>query len=175
MRAFETYSLVVYGLDAIAAWPRLSLSLSKEIKEQIQEGKSIIDFSANLFLLSTIALLACVYKYKFATLSDSNVFVVMPPVCCMIYSWFNLPVAARQWGVIVKSALDIYRPQLAKDLGLELPASADKEKEMWNHVSRLIIFRSPAAYVALDPFRKKEKSDRKPYEPLIKPKAGMIK
>lgn len=57
MRAFEVYSRVVYGLDAIPAWPRLQAVLPAQIRERLDEAKAQVDFAVNLLVGATAALI----------------------------------------------------------------------------------------------------------------------
>jgi hypothetical protein len=59
----------------------------------------------------------------------------------------------KQYGVHVKSAFDLYRGELATQLGLELPRSAALERQMWHHVGNMMIFRSAWSAKQLDAFR----------------------
>ena len=52
--------------------------------------------------------------------------------------------AAMNFGSYVKSAFDLYRGELANQLGLDLPRSAEAEARMWRIASRMMIYRSAA-------------------------------
>src|SRR5262249_35598717 len=43
-RALEVYSRVVYGLDAIPAWPRLLAVLPDQFRKQLAEANSLLSF-----------------------------------------------------------------------------------------------------------------------------------
>src|SRR3954464_15317205 len=77
------------------------------------------------------------------------------------YSWWVLPDAARQRGEQVKAAFDIYRSELAKALGFELPLIEADERRMWRLVSRRMLLRVSEDRLtgyekSLDAFRRKE-------------------
>ena len=113
----------------------------------------MLDFNANLLCLSLLAI-ALTLAQAYVSQSAEKVFYLVPfPLAAGIYAWVALPQGAQQWGEIVKSAFDLYRQRLAKEMGLTVPAKAVDERRMWHQVSRLIIFRSDAALELLDEFR----------------------
>jgi hypothetical protein len=63
--------------------------------------------------------------------------------------------ALAQYGLYVRSAFDLYRRDLAVQLDLALPRSPAAEREMWTEVSRMMIYRSPAAWDRLTRYRRR--------------------
>jgi hypothetical protein len=154
MRAFEVYSRALYGLDAIPAWPRLFLVLPQSMKDQIRDSRAMLDFNANLFVLSTLAIIMTAAQMYVGQGANQVSVAIAFPVVGAVYAWMALPQGAHQWGEIVKSAFDLYRHRLAKELGLDVPSAAEDERRMWRQVSRMMIFRSPSAIDQLDEFRR---------------------
>jgi hypothetical protein len=60
----------------------------------------------------------------------------------------------QQYGSYVRSAFDLYRYELAEQLGLEIPRSAEAERDMWTTISRMQIYRSTARSNELTRFRR---------------------
>jgi hypothetical protein len=156
MRAFELYSFEVYGIDAIPAWSRLMMVLPDQARTQIQESRSILDFAINLFLASISAMILYVsMSIVFLNLMQPSVFVFI--IFLHLIARFLMHQAARQWGEQVKSAFDLYRSNLANQMGLKLPSSGSSEREMWTCVNRMMLFRVSSSVI--DQFR-----DRIPFE-----------
>lgn len=161
MRAFEVYSRVIYGLDAIPAWPRLQAVLPTHFREMLDEAKAQLDFAINMLAGATVALVF--YLVLSAIRYDLQAWWI--PLACLIVGFCAQRLsltAANQWGEYVKSAFDLYRAELAKQLGVELPRSIDAERALWGAVSRMMIFHSAAHAEELArfrPFREHQKRD----------------
>ena len=155
VRAFEVYSRVVYGIDAIPAWPRLSMILPEQARAQINHSRAIFDFAANLLLISLITtilyIMLCIWSRQI-----SGLWIPIVYSGAFLFFRYMLDTAASQWGEQVKGAFDLYRGDLAEQLGLEMPRSADREREMWEYVTHMMIFRAKSAARNLDKFRKKQ-------------------
>lgn len=154
MRAYEVYSHVVYGLDAIPAWPRLAMVLPERARTRIQEARAPMDFALNLLAGSMLVVVA----YVLCALATLSLPVFWMPLLAAVLawaSWFLLHASARQWGEQVKSAFDLHRHVLARSLDLELPPTLAAERRMWMAVSRMMIYRTAAGAAALDEFRRK--------------------
>jgi hypothetical protein len=156
MRAFEIYPQDVYGIEGITMWPRLFFILPKPVQDDIRDGRAVIDFNANLFVLSLVAIACNAVKmyYMEQRLVDVGLYFVLPAVAA-VYSWIALPQSAQEWGESFKASFDLYRGKLAKQLGLELPSNAELERKMWRHISRTITYRSDWEYSLLDDYRSK--------------------
>lgn len=160
IRAFEVYSRVVYGLDAITAWPRLSMILPEQAREHINHSRAVFDFAVNLlltsFITTTVWFVLCIWFHQ---INDLWIPIVYSGV--FLFSKYMLDNTARQWGEQVKSAFDLYRADLAEQLGLEMPRSTESEHEMWRYVNRMMIYRAKSAAKNLDKFRKKRTASEK--------------
>ena len=55
--AFEGYSRVMYGIDAIPFWPHLSAVIPEDYQRSISSAKADVDFAVNLFYFSFMLLL----------------------------------------------------------------------------------------------------------------------
>lgn len=152
-RALEVYAIVVYGLDAVPAWPRLLAVLPDKMKEQLSQAKSMVDFFINLSAGG--ALLVILY----IVLMIWSLRLPQPwlPILAGIVSIgsYRLSLSALgQYGQHVRSAFDLYRGDLAHQLGLELPRSAESERLMWGRMNGVMIFRSQYNWDRLAAFRR---------------------
>jgi hypothetical protein len=140
-RALEVYPRVVYGIDAIPAWPRLQAVIPEHFNALISAAKAQLDFCVNLIATSAFTLILYIALATWARHFPS-LWVPCSAVGVMILSYFLTITSVNRYGIYVKSAFDLFRGELAKQLGLELPRSAQQEQEMWLTVSRVMIFRS---------------------------------
>lgn len=62
IEAFETYSDIMYGLDAIFYWPRIWINLSKDLREELDTQQAMADSTVyTSFALAATGLLWCSY------------------------------------------------------------------------------------------------------------------
>jgi hypothetical protein len=151
-RALEVYSRVVYGLDAIPAWPRLQAVMPEHARNMLGDAKAQLDFCVNLSLGGWLVCLL----YLGLALSAWRLPAPWVPVIAVVVAWGGYRLAtsaAMNFGDYVKSAFDLYRGELANQLGLDLPRSAEAEREMWRATSRMMIYRSAARANDLTRFR----------------------
>jgi hypothetical protein len=153
-RSIEVYSRVVYGLDAIPAWPRLQALLPERLLERIAESKAQLDFCINILLTGLVVLFT--YGYLAFTMEKlPDWWLAIAGLVAVVLGYRIAADALHQYGEYVKSAFDLHRGDLADRLGLALPRSPELERAMWTEVSRMMIYRSPAAWDRLTRFRKR--------------------
>ena len=169
MRAYERYSDVVYGMEAIVLWPRLFMVIPEEARNRVREGEALFQFSLNTLIVGFlnlalyIVLVAVSLHSSNATgLSDILRWPFIPVISALAawFGWWQLPNAAGQRGEQVKSIFDLYRGMLAEALGLEFPPTHKAERDMWELVSRRMTFRLSEDVKSLDEFRKKDYAKR---------------
>ncbi|KUR79070.1 hypothetical protein [Novosphingobium sp. FSW06-99] len=136
-RAFESYPAIVYGMDAVVFWPRLSAILPKGAQELLQDSRARLDFHITLFWGSLIdAAIVAVYAQGWMARLPA-----IPPLIMTTLLWLTLPNAARAWGTSFTAMFDLYRRPLANSMGFELPPTAQQERQMWYDLSRVLLFR----------------------------------
>jgi hypothetical protein len=136
--------------------------IPEEARNRIRESEALFHFSLNLFIVG-IASLTLYVEYMAYSISQNGFSVSSFPwfviaIASALAAWFGwwlLPGAAHLRGEQVKSIFDLYRGKLAEGLGLELPETEQAEREMWELVSRRMMFRIPYDAKSLDQFRKK--------------------
>lgn len=142
IRAFEDYSSVMYGFDAIAGWPRLLTVIPDEYVALVDDAKAQTDFWLNLWLLSLVV--AGEYLLLLPDSAD-----LRPrwwvPVLCIAFAWIASRRATQAvfgWGEMVKAAFDVFLPELRSKLQLS-PERYTSEREMWADFSLAISYRKP--------------------------------
>ncbi|HBG05835.1 MAG: hypothetical protein A2075_03200 [Geobacteraceae bacterium GWC2_58_44] len=142
IRAFEVYPKIMYGAESIYIWDRMVAVISKEFMEIINESKSRVDFWVNvLFLLIILAA-----EVLILDMSDT---MKMPWWLYLVFLLLFLlgskgaKDSAREWGVSIKSAFDIYLPVLYKKLNFQTPATKSEEWQNWHDFSTAISHKDP--------------------------------
>jgi hypothetical protein len=149
IRCFERYPKLAYGIDAIAVWPRLIAKIESPFASTIDEAKISFDFMLNTCFLS--ALTACAILaiglaqptplelyYFLPMLWRTAVFVALATV----FYWLAVN-RAFAWGQQVRSAFDLYRFDLLKQMGYaRIPRTNVEEKAVWNAISTQLLYAS---------------------------------
>jgi hypothetical protein len=163
-RAFEVYPRVIYGLDAIPAWPRLYAVMPEKTKHTLASAKAQMNFCVNIFVIAVVCLIVFAgmslragWTWLHANAAPQHldwawVPLLLLPIAVITYQLALI--AAMHYGNHVKSAFDLYRDDLARALGLQLPRCIDDERTMWRTASRMMIYRSAARAAALARFRR---------------------
>lgn len=142
IRAFEVYSTMMYGLEAIDGWSRLLAVTPKDYRELIDNAKTDVDFWINVGFLSVLLLL----EYSFLAVW----FGTLPAWWLLIILLVSSVLAPRfarssavAWGDYIKAAFDMFRPQMREALLFERPRDWQEESAQWIGFSQAIVFRSP--------------------------------
>jgi hypothetical protein len=148
VRAFERYPQVIYNIDAIRSWTRLQAVLPDSYKSSLEAAKAILDFFVNLWFGSTLIATIAIARATFLAAIGSEAGAVRAPIVIGICGLLSALFAARwaqgaaaQWGELVKGAFDLYRGDLCRQLGFELPRSIARERQMWAPICRTMIYR----------------------------------
>jgi len=131
IRAFETHSSRRYGLDAIAAAPRIDGLMCEKEHEIMADAKAEVAFFVNLALLT--ALLGIAYLVDEAVAQPVSWYatlVYLLPFLVAYASYRAAVGAARRWGSTVRAALDLHRLELYEKIGLKEPESFSEEREV---------------------------------------------
>ncbi len=148
IRSFEYYSNREYGIDSIEIWPRLVAVIPKDYAVSIDDTKTTFDFMMNCSLLSimlsfTILVTGLLYPAPLFSITPA-IYWIIKIVSLVLLSYFFYLISinrADAWGLLVKSAIDLYRWDLLKKLGYKQdPKQRKDERELWGEISRQIIY-----------------------------------
>ena len=142
IRAFEVYSTVMYGLEAIDGWSRLQAVIPQDYRELIDNAKTDVDFWINIGFLSVLLLLEYIsLAIIFGTLPVWWLLIVLliPSVMAPRFARSS----AVAWGDCVKAAFDMFSPKMREALLFEMPGNRQEETAQWKDFSQAIVFRIP--------------------------------
>jgi len=140
VKAFEDYSWVRYGVDAVVLWPRLLPTLTNEnYASYVEREKAGFDFPLNMsFLLGVLA-----FEVAYVGLIYGESY--LPWLCGAGLSAFGAFVfykvsitGAFNWGMTVRVAFDLYRYKLLGALHGHAPRDFETEVTRWIHLSRFL-------------------------------------
>lgn len=142
IRAFEAYPLYMYGLDAIAGGNRILAVIPDDYRSLVDDSKVLVDFWLNLGFLSILSLLG----YLGLGISQNMFEALWAPtlmVIIIIVSYLRAKSCAVEWGDMFKSSIDVFLPELRKQLGFPQPLSLNDERAMWIRFSQAIAYGLP--------------------------------
>jgi len=148
IRSFEYYSDREYGIDANQIWPRLTAVIPEDYAVSIDDAKTTFDFMINCSLLSAVLsfcvlIAGLVYPTPFVSLAVAVAWLLkVVSLAGLSYFFYRLSInRADSWGLLVKSAFDLFRWELLKKLGYaQLPTQRRDERALWNEISRQTIY-----------------------------------
>jgi hypothetical protein len=138
IRAFESYSCVVYGIDAVAVWSRIIQFASNDHKKSISETKAQMDFAVNLYFVLIIVFV----EYLILAVITISIPSIWFPVVVFFFSWFSYKMtvnSAKVWGEDVKTVFDLYRYDLLRKMEILCVTKAN-EREKWEEISRMFVY-----------------------------------
>jgi hypothetical protein len=134
VRAFESYPLIMYGVEATTVWPRLLSVIPTDYLQFINRSKASVDFWLNLWFLSVLGVAEFT---TIALLSHDNkpFWFILSAFCLIIISSWRARKAAELWGGYVKSSFDVFLPALQKKLHLPEAENNKDQKVIWEEFS----------------------------------------
>lgn len=144
IRAFEVYPTVLYGLDAIHGWPRLTAVLPEHFLEAIGDAKVKVDAWLNVCVLACLFVLFFLW-FVWDGPGIDPIFWLVPVAAATVamYAYWRSVKAAAGWGEWVKAAFDLYQDDLAKALGYDSPTDLEQRRQFWTQISQAMIYRHP--------------------------------
>jgi hypothetical protein len=152
IRAFEVYPRVIYGLEGIHGWYRLTAVIPADYRQGFEDAKAQVDFWVNLWISG---LIATVLYGIFCSISWTTPYRWIP-VATLVIAFVSARgafMATTEWGMLFMSAFDLYRGELCKKLGLRMPRSVQDERVMWLAFSQMVVYRSKEATDRLSRYR----------------------
>jgi hypothetical protein len=155
VRAFETYPDTLYGIDAIPGWVRLQGVMSKDFEALLEDAHAQVSSFVNICFLSLMFAIVAGVRFVlrcYETLPDLTTalhaswgyfaaFVIAP-----IISWLAYLAAVERagaWGDLVRSAFDLYLPELAKKMGYTVPSEWADRRRFWQDVTSSFLYNVP--------------------------------
>lgn len=177
LRASETYSNVHYGMDGVEFWPRLFHVIDPAYKEAIDGTRNELSFLVNMSLLAIAFFLLCLVAFIY-TLANPPLDTMGKPIYVaafvnvvryLIWGGFGLGLniffnkasiyAVSSFGLMIRSAYDLFRLDLLKQLRLKMPKDSHEEFYIWKNLNEFIVLGSlsiDAKQIYYDVTRKEE-------------------
>ncbi len=134
VRAFEAYPYATYGVDPTAGWARLLAVIPEDYRALVHNSKVQVDFIVNLWVVWWLLLFQYVGFAVYAGALDP-LWVPIAAVASILSLTRLARGAAVGWGAMVKSAFDVYLPELARRLGHD-PQGREADREFWSEMNK---------------------------------------
>jgi hypothetical protein len=153
IRAFETYGSTRFNLDSQTMWTELNAAVPKFLQTELDRSQATVDFFVALFFLSAllgvISIALGIAELKIGILAVGALAFLSMPL------WYRMSVVSTSsWSTTVRALVNVGRVKLADQMGLEMPDSFEKEREMWGLVTRFVYHGDLRYAQQLDKFRK---------------------
>lgn len=145
LRASEEYSLLAYNLDAAVVWPRLVPNLPEAYLARLDQSStplttmlfsSFLSFLFALIMGSWLALTGHSWPLFWA--------VIISGVLLALGFYESALLRAVEYGLLVRTAFDLYRKELLNALDISLPLSPQEERKQWKRLKDLWYFHNPS-------------------------------
>lgn len=135
----ERYAYQRYDMDAVLLWPRLYAVLPESFVKTLAGAKASLDF---MLVVSSLSVLFALVAGLYLIVVQSAWWVFL--VCFLgglVVAWLAYKSsleAAITYGQLIKSAFDLYKGELCKQLGYKQPNSLEGERALWASIYQLI-------------------------------------
>jgi hypothetical protein len=153
LKASEAYSSTRYGIDGVQFWPRLWHVIPDSYRQTIIDARNELSFLVNMSALSVVFYLLCVIALLYNTpvpgttpnwvaiFDDSIRYIFAGTLAFLVNRFFNRAAifSVSDFGVMIRSAYDLFRLDLLKQFRLEQPKDSVEEFQIWKNLGELMI------------------------------------
>jgi hypothetical protein len=141
--AFANYPRVMYGLDTGRGWLYIYSVLPDPARKKLDETRAYLEFWVHMCTLSFVYVLLGGGLVLF---NDYTLLWIPAIAMAMMWLMYQGAIsAAYLWGDMFRSAIDLYLPDVRKQLGFASPLTWEAEREMWGKFSDAIMYHDPTS------------------------------
>jgi hypothetical protein len=155
IKSAELYPLLRYDMDAVLLWPRLYPVLPESFRDLLADAKSSLDM---MLIVSFLGVCLAVLGGGYLLLAKAASTLFLRTFCGgLLVGWLAYQGAlgaGLSYAHFIRSAFDLYRGSLLKELGLEPPTALDRERNFWSNVCKYLyrgFLEQPEAFKYADP------------------------
>ena len=157
LKASELYPGTRYGLDGVEFWPRLIHVIPNNYQQTIDNSRNELSFLVNMSILSIAFYFLCVIAifYSLATppidLSRPDLFLYITGTslryitaaaiafACNVFFYKAAIFSVGSFGLMIRSAYDLFRIDLLRQLKLKMPANSRDEFQIWKELNEFVV------------------------------------
>ncbi len=157
MRSFETFGVDRYRLDSQSFWVELTNVVPADLRADLGRARAAVDFFVALvFIASGFAICCGLLTVSIRTFEPRAVIGAATSLALVPIFYRAGVSSTTYWHSAVRAMVNIGRKGLAEHLGLQLPATLEQERQMWEAVAALNFYPfDPEWSNVLDEFRLK--------------------
>jgi hypothetical protein len=137
LRAFETYGFDRFRMDSQLFWSELVGLASDSLRKELEMARSSVDFFvAATWLSAIVGVVASVAAFMVRPGPDGGILAVgVASLILSPISYRSAVASSAYWDSTVRALVNLGRLPLAKALGLDMPATIQEERRMWNRTA----------------------------------------
>jgi hypothetical protein len=157
LKASEQYPGARYGLDGVEFWPRLIHVIPKEYQQTLDNSRNELSFLVNMSILSLLFYLTCIVAVFYSLyispvdFSKPELFFGMAGITlryviaaalafvCNVFFYKAAIYSVSSFGLIIRSAYDLFRLDLLKKYKLKLPENSREEFFAWKDLNEFVV------------------------------------
>lgn len=144
MTAAEEYAYERFNADAVIWWPRLTAVLPEGYRTQVDNAFASVVSLLNLCTIT--AVWALVGGALVVGTDERRWLFVLVYFGGLVAAWLFYRAAvssAADYGDLIRSAFDLYRNDLLKQLQMPVPANLKDEKRLWTKLGQFHYYNTP--------------------------------
>lgn len=143
IRAFEQHSNVRWGLDGFTVWPRIEALLSVDERQLVEDARTEFYVFVNGSLAAFLVGVCLAVDKAMNAASWDWVLYAVPFLLVSYFLYIGAISPATDWGLTVRSSIDLHRLDLYEKLGVRAPTSFSDERELAMNVNKALLFGHP--------------------------------
>jgi hypothetical protein len=158
LKALETYGKERYGLDSQTFWYELETVAPESLQKDVEDSRAIVDFFISFFYLAGLFCLLGVLIGSIRHDATSFVAGIVAGFLCPVL-YLRAVKTTAQWQSAVRALVNVGRVKLATSFGLQIPATLEDERKMWDSLTSFVFWGDKESGEKLDQYRTPEQSD----------------
>lgn len=153
LKASEAYAGTRYGFDGVAFWPLLIAVIPPEYQKTIDGARNELVFVVNMSLLSIVFFLFCVIGIILSCINPFGTtiqftwsaiafrYIIAGIIALFSNIFFNQAAlySVSSFGMMIRSAFDLFRIDLLKQFKLKMPVDSREEFYTWKNLNEFIV------------------------------------
>jgi len=148
LRAIDSYPFTRYQMEGSVFWPLLETVMKRVLLDDIRDQRALLDMALALTTLFTLLSLLLIFCGPWIAVNAASSCIPIGLVYAgMAAVFYHASVqAALTLGRSMRAGCDLYRLDLMRALGREMPATLTAETEQWEELSRLTLYGKTANF-----------------------------
>jgi hypothetical protein len=152
LKASEAYSGNRYGIDAVQFWPHLMHVVPQSYRQSIDGARNELSFLVNMSALSIVFYSLCILAILSTAPSPGSSpdwihlfdqaarYILAGGIALLLNIFFNRAASFSvvDYGMMVRSAFDLFRLDLLEQFHLQPPQDSVSEYKLWRNLGELI-------------------------------------